>query len=359
MGSRDPAASLQPSSAAADTLVAVSRSLRMPPAGRFRKENAGVKVSAFPKSAAAAAPRPTINVVAALADAASDMLLPSSASIRSRPSAAQAAEEESVLQTSVIPAPMPNLADQMHVAVVADDALVLVAPQERSGCGVCFTQHDEHVPMCCGSAPRGDSGGIGTSSRPLLQPVLTLPTAGLRPCCVGRGARNVGSIKSRLDAAAIPATRKADLRKNVSELEDQIRKAKKKTGQENIQKAVKAAMYAAEAALSTGQSFCVAHVDVGLDTVALREAVVKCMNRVRIMLFSTDVASDKAVVYAGVPPEAPNGLEVLDWLTRSIAPLKGRGGGGKNGLAQGQGNDASRLKEAMAIATQIALKKTS
>ncbi|KAM0883978.1 hypothetical protein ACQ4PT_031289 [Festuca glaucescens] len=295
MGSRDPAASLQPSSAAADTLVAVSRSLRMPPAGRFRKENAGVKVSAFPKSAAAAAPRPTINVVAALADAASDMLLPSSASIRSRPSAAQAAEEESVLQTSVIPAPMPNLADQMHVAVVADDALVL----------------------------------------------------------------NVGSIKSRLDAAAIPATRKADLRKNVSELEDQIRKAKKKTGQENIQKAVKAAMYAAEAALSTGQSFCVAHVDVGLDTVALREAVVKCMNRVRIMLFSTDVASDKAVVYAGVPPEAPNGLEVLDWLTRSIAPLKGRGGGGKNGLAQGQGNDASRLKEAMAIATQIALKKTS
>ncbi|KAM0848117.1 hypothetical protein ACQ4PT_054591 [Festuca glaucescens] len=152
--------------------------------------------------------------------------------------------------------------------------------------------------------------------------------------------KKIGSIKSTLDAAAIPATRKADLKVKVSELEDQIRKAKKKTTQENIQKAVKAAMDAAEAALSAGQPFCVAHVDVGLDSTALREAVIKCMNRLPTMLFSTDVASDKVVVYAGVPPEAPpNGLEVLHWLTSAIAPLKGKGGGGKNGLAQGQGND--------------------
>jgi alanyl-tRNA synthetase len=54
------------------------------------------------------------------------------------------------------------------------------------------------------------------------------------------------------------------------------------------------------------------------------------------MLFSTDEASNKAVIYAGVPPEAPSGFNVLEWLTPSIAPLKGRGGGGKNGLAQGQ-----------------------
>ena len=55
-----------------------------------------------------------------------------------------------------------------------------------------------------------------------------------------------------------------------------------------------------------------------------------------IMVFSTDEASNKAVIYAGVPPNAPNGFKVLDWLTPSIAPLKGKGGGGKNGLAQGQ-----------------------
>ena len=115
-----------------------------------------------------------------------------------------------------------------------------------------------------------------------------------------------------------------------------MRKAKKKTGKENIQKAVKAAMDAAEAAVSAGEPFCVACVDVGLDATALREAVIRCMNRLPIMLFSTDVASNKAIVYAGVPQEASDGLEVLDWLTASITPLGGRGGGGKNGLAQGQ-----------------------
>lgn len=60
-----------------------------------------------------------------------------------------------------------------------------------------------------------------------------------------------------------------------------------------------------------------------------------------IMLFSTDEASNKAVVYAGVPPNAPSGFKVLDWLTPSIAPLKGRGGGGKNGVAQGQVTEQS------------------
>ncbi|CAM0908493.1 unnamed protein product [Alopecurus aequalis] len=164
--------------------------------------------------------------------------------------------------------------------------------------------------------------------------------------------KKIGSIKSTVDAATIPATSKADLWKK-----DQIRKEKKKTGQENTHKAVKAAMDAAEAALSAGQPFCVGRVDVGLDATALREAVIKCMNRLPIMLFSMDVASNKVLVYAGVPPEAPDGLEVLDWLTCSIMPLGGKGGGGKNGLAQGKGNDVSRLEEAMELATQIASKE--
>ncbi|KAG2538442.1 hypothetical protein PVAP13_9NG380900 [Panicum virgatum] len=150
--------------------------------------------------------------------------------------------------------------------------------------------------------------------------------------------KQIASIKNKLDAAAIPAARKADLRGMVSKLEDQLRKAKKKIGEQNIQKAVKTAMDAAEAVLSEKQPFCVTHVDVGLDTTAVREAVIKVMAQkgLPIMLFSTDEASNKAVIYAGVPPNTPSGFKVLDWLTPSIAPLKGRGGGGKNGVAQGQ-----------------------
>ncbi|KAE8818188.1 Alanyl-tRNA synthetase, mitochondrial [Hordeum vulgare] len=172
--------------------------------------------------------------------------------------------------------------------------------------------------------------------------------------------KKIGPIKNTLDAAAIPAARKADLRGNVSKLE--VCKCSSSFGEENIQKAVKTAMDAAEATLSEGKPFCVTRADVGLDSTAVREAVVKAMNRFKslpVMVFSTDEASNKAVVYAGVPPDAPNGFKVLDWLTPSIAPLKGRGGGGKNGLAQGQGSDASRVKEAMELATQIASMKLS
>ena len=53
-------------------------------------------------------------------------------------------------------------------------------------------------------------------------------------------------------------------------------------GEENIQKAVKTAIDAAEAALSEGKPFCVTHVDVGLDATAVREAVVKAMNRFKV-----------------------------------------------------------------------------
>ncbi|XP_073001197.1 alanine--tRNA ligase [Typha latifolia] len=169
--------------------------------------------------------------------------------------------------------------------------------------------------------------------------------------------KKVASLKSRSDAAAIPAALKADLRAKISQLEDQLRKAKKKLVEENIQKAIKAAIQVAEAAASEGKAFCVSRVDVGLDTTAVREAVLKVMEQkgLAVMVFSADDTSNKAVVYAGVPTNgSKDGLAVLEWLTAAMAPLKGKGGGGKNGVAQGQGSDASRVEEAMDIATKFA-----
>ncbi|XP_044983681.1 alanine--tRNA ligase-like [Hordeum vulgare subsp. vulgare] len=91
--------------------------------------------------------------------------------------------------------------------------------------------------------------------------------------------KKTGSTKNTPDAAAIPAARKADVKGNVSKLEEQLREAKKIMGKGNIQKAVKTAIDAAEAAVSKGKPFCVTHADVGLDTTAIREAVVKAMDR--------------------------------------------------------------------------------
>ncbi|XP_044964539.1 alanine--tRNA ligase-like [Hordeum vulgare subsp. vulgare] len=96
--------------------------------------------------------------------------------------------------------------------------------------------------------------------------------------------KKIGSIKNTLDAAAIPAARKADLKGNVSKLEERLREAKKKMGKENIQKVVKTAIDAAEVVVSEGKPFYVTHADVGLDTTAVREAVVKAMDRFKMQV---------------------------------------------------------------------------
>lgn len=54
------------------------------------------------------------------------------------------------------------------------------------------------------------------------------------------------------------------------------------------------------------------------------------------MVFSTDETINKAVVCAGVLEKAGKGLEVSEWLTEALGPLKGRCGKGKGGLASGQ-----------------------
>ncbi|WOK95046.1 alanine--tRNA ligase [Canna indica] len=166
--------------------------------------------------------------------------------------------------------------------------------------------------------------------------------------------KKVAALKSKIDAAAIPAATKADLRAKISQLEDGVRKAKKKIAEENVQKAVKAATGVAKAAASEGKAFCIAKVDVGLDTTAVREAVLKVLEQqgLSVMVFSTDETLNKAVVYAGVPNDGSK--VVLEWLNEVMKPLKGKGGGGKNGIAQGQGNDASQLEEAMNIAAKFA-----
>ncbi|KAG6517511.1 hypothetical protein ZIOFF_020903 [Zingiber officinale] len=169
--------------------------------------------------------------------------------------------------------------------------------------------------------------------------------------------KKVAALKSKIDAAAIPAALKADLRTKISQLEDGIRKLKKKIAEENVQKAVKAAIDVAKIAASEGKTFCITQVDVGLDTAAVREAVLKVLEQqgLPIMVFSTDETLNKAVVYAGVPNTGPkNGQVVLEWLNEVMKPLKGKGGGGKNGIAQGQGSDASCLSEAMDIAAKFA-----
>ncbi|XP_011022066.1 PREDICTED: alanine--tRNA ligase [Populus euphratica] len=173
--------------------------------------------------------------------------------------------------------------------------------------------------------------------------------------------KKVASLKTRVDSALIPAAKKADIRAKISVLQNKVRKAQKKIAEENMQKAVEVATEMAEVASSDGKAFCISHVDVGLDVAAVREAVLKVLDRkgISAMVFSTDESTNKVVVCAGVPEKLDKGkgLEVSEWLTTALGPLKGRCGKGKAGLATGQGTDASHLDEAMGLATTFAQMK--
>ncbi|KAL5748565.1 hypothetical protein ACOSQ2_025862 [Xanthoceras sorbifolium] len=173
--------------------------------------------------------------------------------------------------------------------------------------------------------------------------------------------KKVASLKSIVDAASIPAAKKADIRAKIALLQNQVKKAQKKIAEENMRKAVKVAVEMAEVSASDGKAFCISHVEVGLDAAAVREAVLKVIEQkgMSVMVFSTDETTNKAVVCAGVPEKSDKSkqLEVSEWLTAALEPLKGRCGKGKGGLASGQGTDASQVSKAMDLAKTFASMK--
>jgi alanyl-tRNA synthetase len=58
-----------------------------------------------------------------------------------------------------------------------------------------------------------------------------------------------------------------------------VRKAQKRVAEENKRKAVMITSEMADLAISDGKSFCISHVDVGLDVAAVREAVTKVIDQ--------------------------------------------------------------------------------
>ena len=63
----------------------------------------------------------------------------------------------------------------------------------------------------------------------------------------------------------------------------------------------------------------------------------------------------KAMCYVSVPP-AVTGVDVMGWLSAACGPIEGKGGGGKGGTAQGQGNNLAGRPAAIAAAKAFAAK---
>nr|GMC68220.1 alanine--tRNA ligase [Ipomoea batatas] len=150
----------------------------------------------------------------------------------------------------------------------------------------------------------------------------------------------VTTLNASVERAQIPAAKKDELKRELSKLQTRVIQAKKRIGAENSLKAVTAASEMADAAVSGGKAYCILRLGIGLDTAAVRDAVVKVMEQkgIAVLIFSTDEAANKVLVCAGVPEKGDRckQLSVKEWLNAALKPLGGKGGGGKGGLAQGQ-----------------------
>ncbi|CAK9201668.1 unnamed protein product [Sphagnum troendelagicum] len=172
--------------------------------------------------------------------------------------------------------------------------------------------------------------------------------------------KEVASLKSQLDTSVFPAAKKAEYRVGLNDLQDRIRKAQKEAADSNLQTALAGAVSFADKAVAQSEVYCVLRIDVGLDNKAVREAVSMVMDKhkdLSVMVFSVDENKNKVLVYAGVPKvAAEQGLMVVEWLRKALEPVNGKGGGGKGGLAQGQGENAAGIDEALKVAKHFAHK---
>ncbi|XP_019184213.1 PREDICTED: alanine--tRNA ligase-like [Ipomoea nil] len=173
----------------------------------------------------------------------------------------------------------------------------------------------------------------------------------------------VTTLNASVERAQIPAAKKDELKRELSKLQTRVIQAKKRIAAENSLNAVKAASEMAEAAVSGGKAYCILRLGIGLDTAAVRDAVVKVMEQkgIAVLIFSTDEAANKVLVCAGVPEKGDvcKQLSVKEWLNAALKPLGGKGGGGKGGLAQGQASDLKHVDEAMDLAASFASIKLS
>ena len=133
----------------------------------------------------------------------------------------------------------------------------------------------------------------------------------------------------------------------------QAAKAAKEGGAKKA--AMEAAATLAAETKAKGATVFVARLGDGADPAALKDAAqVAFKEGVACALFSADPAKGKAMCYVSVPPALGAQIDVKGWLDACCGPIEGKGGGGKNGVAQGQGNKLEGLDEAISRAQAFA-----
>jgi len=144
------------------------------------------------------------------------------------------------------------------------------------------------------------------------------------------------------------------MREDVAVLQKRVMELLKATAAANKTSAVSAAVAAAGEAAAAGRSYIVLNLSVGSDAKALLEAW-NATSAAYPSLSGLFISADdsKAVVYAAVPDTAQSKIKANEWASAALQVVDGKGGG-KPGIAQGQGATVAKVPEAVSIAEQFA-----
>lgn len=161
-------------------------------------------------------------------------------------------------------------------------------------------------------------------------------------------------LKSALDAAEIPAARKAVLREALGELNRTVlgeQKAAAKKVEEAGKEAALAALKSAAGPAGAAKAV-VAELPInasGDHQKALLRSVGEADSSAAFLAVSSN-GTDKVLVFATCPPAAvAAGLKASEWVAAALAPAGGRSGG-KDDTAQGTAKEVAKLGDVIAAA---------
>jgi alanyl-tRNA synthetase len=168
----------------------------------------------------------------------------------------------------------------------------------------------------------------------------------------------VQSLAQEIEAAAIPLTRRHELKAMLAPLIEKSKSAQKEAAGAERGRTVAAARDLAERAAGPA---IILELPAGAD----RDGLLAAMDAVRsrhpasaVMLLAAGT-DGKGTIVANVPPALiEKGLKAGDWVREASAPLGGKGGG-RPESAQGGGPDATKIAQAIAAARAYAATKVA
>lgn len=175
----------------------------------------------------------------------------------------------------------------------------------------------------------------------------------------------LGAMTQDLSTAAVPYVAKAALRDRLAALTNKVVLAQRAAAAEAKKRAMEVASTAAKEAADSGAAFSVVRMEDGLDGKTLSEAwlkVAKERESFAMALLSRDQEKGKVYVTTGMSADLTSKVDAGTWLKEGLAVLEGKGGG-KPGLAQGQGakgwseEEMPLLEEAMQRMRVVAQEK--